>query len=154
MAGLTLLTAGDRSRLGDESLEDGLDDRECGDMGLANGEAPWWSAGIIRDSVVADADLMTLFKGLELAAEVCLSPSPDSRRWRARRAAKSLMALGVDGDSLSAFTTPFPRSETSPELPAVEMKNRMHRLFIRTKQETNKQMNRSGLGPIFLLLGN
>lgn len=43
MAGLALLTAGDRSRLGEESREDGLDDSECGDIGLANGEAPWWS---------------------------------------------------------------------------------------------------------------
>lgn len=43
MAGLVLLTAGERSLLGDESLEDGLDDSEWGDMGLANGEAPWWS---------------------------------------------------------------------------------------------------------------
>lgn len=43
MAGLTLVTAGDRSRLGDESLEDGLDDSEWGDMGLASGDAPWWS---------------------------------------------------------------------------------------------------------------
>lgn len=43
MAGLTLLTAGDRSRLGEESRDDGLDDSEWGDIGLANGEAPWWS---------------------------------------------------------------------------------------------------------------
>lgn len=43
MAGLTLLTAGDRSRLGEESRDEGLDDSEWGDMGLANGEAPWWS---------------------------------------------------------------------------------------------------------------
>lgn len=43
MAGLALLTAGDRSRLGEESREDGLDDSEWGDIGLANGEAPWWS---------------------------------------------------------------------------------------------------------------
>ncbi|KAG7271983.1 hypothetical protein CRUP_001543 [Coryphaenoides rupestris] len=34
-------TAGDMSRLGDESREDGLDDREWGDIGLAKGEAPW-----------------------------------------------------------------------------------------------------------------
>lgn len=43
MAGLMLFTAGDRSRLGEESRDDGLDDREWGDMGLASGEAPWWS---------------------------------------------------------------------------------------------------------------
>lgn len=40
MAGLTLLTAGERSRLGEESRDDGLDDSEWGDIGLANGEAP------------------------------------------------------------------------------------------------------------------
>lgn len=40
MAGLTLITAGDKSRLGEESREEGLDDCECGDIGLANGEAP------------------------------------------------------------------------------------------------------------------
>lgn len=43
MGGLTLFTAGERSRLGEESLDDGLDDSEWGDIGLANGEAPWWS---------------------------------------------------------------------------------------------------------------
>lgn len=43
MAGLVLLMAGDRSRLGEESRDDGLDDSEWGDIGLANGEAPWWS---------------------------------------------------------------------------------------------------------------
>lgn len=83
-------------------------------------------AGIISDSVVAEADLMTLLSGRELCVVVCLS-SPDSSRWRALRAARSLMALGVDGESLS--DTPLaappllplplvPRSLTSPELPA------------------------------------
>lgn len=43
IAGLMLQMAGDRSRLGEESRDDGLDDREWGDMGLAKGEAPWWS---------------------------------------------------------------------------------------------------------------
>lgn len=43
MAGLALLMAGDKSRLGEESRDDGLDDSEWGDIGLANGEAPWWS---------------------------------------------------------------------------------------------------------------
>ena len=43
MAGLMLATAGDRSLLGEESLDEGLDEKEWGDMGLANGEAPWWS---------------------------------------------------------------------------------------------------------------
>lgn len=45
MGGLALARAGDRSRLGEESREDGLDDSEWGDMGLARGEAPWWSEG-------------------------------------------------------------------------------------------------------------
>lgn len=158
MAGFTLLTAGDRSRLGEESRDDGLEDNEWGDMGLASGEAPWWSKvghnasvtfpyrhgdtqrdrlahppeGIIRDRVVADADLMTLFSGLELGAGACLSASPESSRWRALRAARSLMALGVDGESLSAaplaappvllllLLLPLARSHTSPELPAAE----------------------------------
>ena len=40
---------------------------------------------------------MTLLSGLELDVGV----SPDSSRWRALRAARSLMALGVDGESLS-----------------------------------------------------
>jgi hypothetical protein len=43
MAGFTGPTAGDMSRLGEESRDDGLDDKEWGDIGLANGEAPWWS---------------------------------------------------------------------------------------------------------------
>ena len=38
-----LTTAGERSLLGEESLDEGLEEREWGDMGLANGEAPWWS---------------------------------------------------------------------------------------------------------------
>lgn len=42
---------------------------------------------------MAEADLMTLLAGLG----VRLSPdSPDSSRWRARRTARSLMALGVE----------------------------------------------------------
>lgn len=49
--------------------------------------------------MVAEADLMTLLSGLLLAA-TCLSVSPESSRWRARRAARSLMALGVEGESL------------------------------------------------------
>lgn len=80
--------------------------------------------------MVADADLMTLFSGLELGVVVCLSVSPDSSRWRALRAARSLMAFGVDGESLSAALLaappvppllplpPLARSDTSPELPA------------------------------------
>lgn len=34
------LTAGQKSRLGDESRDEGLDEKECGDMGLASGEKP------------------------------------------------------------------------------------------------------------------
>lgn len=35
--------AGIQSRPGDESRDDGLEDSEWGDKGLANGEAPWGS---------------------------------------------------------------------------------------------------------------
>lgn len=82
-------------------------------------------AGIISDSVVAEADLMTLLSGLVVA---CLSASPDSMRWRALRAARSLMAFGMEGESLSAAALAPPlappllllaRSHASPELPAV-----------------------------------
>lgn len=69
--------------------------------------------------MVADADLMTLLCGLELGVATCLSASPESRRWRALRAARSLVALEVDGESpLSAAA--LPRSHTSPELPAAD----------------------------------
>lgn len=45
MGGLGFMTAGEKSRLGEESLEDGLDEREWGDIGLANGEHVWCSIG-------------------------------------------------------------------------------------------------------------
>lgn len=48
--------------------------------------------GIMSDSAVAEADLMTLLSG----RDVCFSASPDSSLWRARRTARSLMALGVE----------------------------------------------------------
>lgn len=38
IGGFRLLTAGEKSRLGEESREDGLDDKERGDIGLAKGE--------------------------------------------------------------------------------------------------------------------
>lgn len=34
------LTAGQKSLLGDESRDEGLEEKECGDMGLASGEKP------------------------------------------------------------------------------------------------------------------
>lgn len=34
------LTAGQKSLLGDESRDEGLEENECGDMGLASGEKP------------------------------------------------------------------------------------------------------------------
>lgn len=43
MGALELPRAGMKSLLGEESLDDGLDDWECGDMGLANGEPVWCS---------------------------------------------------------------------------------------------------------------
>ncbi len=55
-------------------------------------------AGIISERVVAEADLITLLSG----RDVCFSVSPDSSLWRALRAAKSLMALGVEFSDPSA----------------------------------------------------
>lgn len=69
----------------------------------------------MSDSVVAEADLMTLLSGREEEEDVVVvvggangvtgvagvtGASADSRRWRARRAAKSLMALVLEGASL------------------------------------------------------
>lgn len=34
------LTAGQKSRLGEESRDEGLEEKECGDIGLASGEKP------------------------------------------------------------------------------------------------------------------
>lgn len=48
--------------------------------------------------MVAEADLMTLASGRLLAA-TGFSTSPERSRCRARRAARSLMALGVEGES-------------------------------------------------------
>lgn len=66
---------------------------------------------------------MTLLSGLELLAAACFSAPPDSSRWRALRAARSLMARGVDGESPLSLAPVLPlplaaRSHTSPELPA------------------------------------
>lgn len=43
IGGFRFAIAGEKSRLGEESLEDGLEEREWGDIGLANGEHVWWS---------------------------------------------------------------------------------------------------------------
>lgn len=43
--GRGLLRAGRKSLLGEESLDDGLEDWECGDMGLASGEQVCCSGG-------------------------------------------------------------------------------------------------------------
>lgn len=40
MGDRSTLTAGQKSRLGDESRDEGLEEKECGDMGLASGEKP------------------------------------------------------------------------------------------------------------------
>lgn len=73
MGGLMQLTAGDRSRLGEESRDDGLDDSEWGDIGLANGEAPWWSesgqiseAGVHMESFKYRITLNTLLFSFRL----------------------------------------------------------------------------------------
>lgn len=34
------MTAGQKSLLGDESRDEGLEEKECGDIGLASGEKP------------------------------------------------------------------------------------------------------------------
>lgn len=94
------LTAGQKSRLGEESRDEGLEEKECGDIGLARGEKPPCCStgcrrtvkcsvrvrvrapegslqlspdGMMTDKAVAEADLMTLVPALE----VCFSPSPD-----------------------------------------------------------------------------
>lgn len=69
--------------------------------------------GIMRDSVVAEADLMTLLSGLV----VCFSESPDISLCRARRAARSLMAFGLEFSGPSA--TPERGDPRSLPLPAV-----------------------------------
>lgn len=71
--------------------------------------------GIMSDSAVAEADLMTLLSG----RAVCFSVSPDSSLWRARRTARSLMALGVELSAPSLLLQRGdPLSTGSPQLPA------------------------------------
>lgn len=70
----------------------------------------------MSDRVVAEADLMTLLSG----RDVCFSASPDSSLWRALRAARSLMAFGVELSELSALKREV-RSNTSPELAAKDI---------------------------------
>lgn len=69
------LTAGKKSLLGEESRDEGLEEKEWGDMGLASGEKPPCCStdGMITDRAVAEADLMTLLPALEFR----FSPSPD-----------------------------------------------------------------------------
>lgn len=62
-------------------------------------EADRLPEGIKRERAVADADLITLLTG---RGEVRFSPeSPESSRCRARRTARSLVALGVIKSGLS-----------------------------------------------------
>lgn len=49
----------EESRLGEESLEEGSDDNEYGEIGLANGDTPK-SPGIMRDRALVDTDFGTL----------------------------------------------------------------------------------------------
>lgn len=77
MGGLKLPRAGKKSLLGEESLDDGLDDWECGDMGLANGEQAWCSEGMRRERAVAEADLITLLTGRVVRFSI---ESPESSR--------------------------------------------------------------------------
>lgn len=64
MGGLELLRAGKKSLLGEESLDDGLDDWECGDIGLASGEEVCSGEGKNRTEQVRGA------------AWPCSQPSP------------------------------------------------------------------------------
>lgn len=50
----------EESLLGEESLEDGSDDSEYGEMGLANGDTPKTSPGIMSDRALVDTDFGTL----------------------------------------------------------------------------------------------
>lgn len=61
MGGLKLPRAGKKSLLGEESLDEGLDDWECGDMGLASGEQAWCSAE--REAEVQRSDTRQVHPG-------------------------------------------------------------------------------------------
>lgn len=109
---------GQKSLLGEESREEGLDEREREDMGLGSGEAPCCSteerddsygfkgtflfyfpflilkqceaspAGMMTDRAVAEADLITLVPGRELR----LSLSDESCWCRTFRNTRSVVA--------------------------------------------------------------
>lgn len=128
------LTAGQKSLLGEESRDEGLEEKEWGDMGLASGEKPPCCStggrkerkavliyhklifpkgfppflslcvspdGMMTDKAVAEADLITLFPGLELR----FSPSPDKCWWRALRRTRSLVARGPRGSYRGVITS-------------------------------------------------
>lgn len=50
IGGLRLLVPRERSRLGEESREEGLEERECGEMGLAVGPLPMSSGNTEKDT--------------------------------------------------------------------------------------------------------
>lgn len=76
----------------------------------------------MSDRAVAEADLMTLLSG----RDVCFSVSPDSNLWRARRTARSLMALGVELSVPSlVLQREDPLSTGSPQLPAAQYRKRI-----------------------------
>lgn len=61
MGGFALLRTRRKSLLGDESLDEGLEDWECGDMGLASGEQLWCSGEEARSWVGAYDTTCPLF---------------------------------------------------------------------------------------------
>lgn len=61
----------EESLLGEESLEDGSEEREYGERGLASGETPKISPGINRERAPVDTDLGTLTTGLVFSAAIC-----------------------------------------------------------------------------------
>lgn len=56
------LTAGQKSRLGDESRDEGLEEKECGDIGLASGEKPPCCSTGRRQTVKCSIKPQTDFK--------------------------------------------------------------------------------------------
>lgn len=85
MGGRRLVMLREESRLGDESREDGLEERECGEMGLMRAPLAQSSEVMIRDRAETEADLGTLlpedtlcFSGVFFGLP-SLRPSPGSR---------------------------------------------------------------------------
>lgn len=121
------LTAGKKSLLGDESRDDGLEEKEWGDMGLASGENPpccstgndeqvrteitnctyqhfcktflyFRSLCLSPDGMITDRAVAEAdLMTLLPCLELRFSPSPDKWWWRALRRTRSLVARGPRG---------------------------------------------------------